>query len=258
MALREPVSTAFRPTQLRRQSSAARDERTQRFRLVFDFIETVLDHIADADNAAESPVPDDGKVADAAVGHFGHQLADAPRRIAGDNRPRHHLRDGQRQETGATMGEGMDNVALRDDPIDPLAVFAGDKSANISGDQRLYGCTYGLVGPDGRYCTSLVVQDCLDVHREASQALARAAPLANAYRIGAAAVVPQYMAIRPTLGTIFCSARRPRSRQGGDGHATKSLPWTRCGWIAIIPRRMVFPEASGRPGEGEDGAHRYL
>ena len=100
-------------------------------------------------------------------------------------------------------GEGVDNVALRDDSIDPFAVFAGDKSANISGDQRLYGCTYGVVWPDGRYCTSLVVQDCFDVHREASQAFARAAPLANAYRIGAAAVLPQYMAICPTFGDDF-------------------------------------------------------
>src|SRR5215831_4786640 len=37
-----------RPSTRSRLGSAARDERTQRFCLVFDLVETVFDHIADA------------------------------------------------------------------------------------------------------------------------------------------------------------------------------------------------------------------
>ena len=44
--------------------------------LVFDFVEPVLDDVADADNAAQAAVPDYREMADAAVRHFGHQLVD--------------------------------------------------------------------------------------------------------------------------------------------------------------------------------------
>jgi len=56
------------------QQRSAGDERAQRFCFVFDLVETVLDHIADTHDTAETSVPDHRKVTDAAVGHFGHQF----------------------------------------------------------------------------------------------------------------------------------------------------------------------------------------
>jgi hypothetical protein len=71
------------------------------------------------------------------------------------------------------MGEGVDNVALGDNPIDPLAIVAGDESADIAGDQRVNRRADCIVGSDCRYRTSLVVQDCFDVHLGPLRTLAR-------------------------------------------------------------------------------------
>src|SRR6516162_10007026 len=98
-------------------------------------------------------------------------------------------------------GKRMDNVALGNDSIDPLAVVAGDEGPDIAGDQRVDRRANRVARPDRRHRTSLVLQDCFDIHRVSLASFCARRP--NAYRTGAAAVLAQYMAVRRTLGDEF-------------------------------------------------------
>src|SRR5262249_45277337 len=69
----------------------AGDKRAHRMRLVLDLVEPVLDQVANADDAGQPAVVEHRKVADAPVGHLGHQLGDAVFRLAGDDGRGHHL-----------------------------------------------------------------------------------------------------------------------------------------------------------------------
>src|ERR1700722_12743133 len=72
-------------------SGGAGDERAHRMRFVLDLVEPALDQIADADDAAQPAVAHHWKVADAPVGHLGHQLRDAVVGAAGHGRLCHHI-----------------------------------------------------------------------------------------------------------------------------------------------------------------------
>src|SRR6516225_6368935 len=143
---------AARPSRLAsRGPLGSGDERAQRTRLVLDLVEPVLDHIADADDAAEAPVLDHREMADAAVRHFCHQLVDTVGGIASYHPRRHHFRDLERQEIGAASGKAVHNVALRYDPVDTITVLADDEGANIAGNQRVHRGADRLIRPDRRY-----------------------------------------------------------------------------------------------------------
>src|SRR5580704_2656004 len=105
-------------------------------RFVLDLVEPALDHIADADDADEPAVLDHREVADAAVGHLGHQLGDAVARIAGHHRPAHHLADANRQQVAAVAAERLDDVTLGYDADDVLAVIADDERADAAQAQH--------------------------------------------------------------------------------------------------------------------------
>src|SRR6202035_4024378 len=144
---------------------SAGDERAHRARLVFDFVEPVLDDVADADDAAQPAVLDHREMADAAVRHFRHQLVDGIRQLASHHPPGHHLGDVERQQSGSVVGHAVHDVALRDDPVDGFAVLADDEGADIAGNQLLHSGADRLVRPDRRHRTPLGAQNALDVHR---------------------------------------------------------------------------------------------
>ena len=62
------------------------------------------------------------------------------------------------------IGKAVDDVALRNDAVDPLAVFADDKGADIAVAQRGQRRRYRLIGTDRCHRPPLPTQDCFDIH----------------------------------------------------------------------------------------------
>ena len=95
-----------------------------------EFIETVLDHVADADNAAEPPTVDHRNVPNAITRHPAHHRGDAVVWRAGVDRRGHHLGDGQCEQLRSVLRQAADNVPFRDQAQDRVSFFADNEGAN--------------------------------------------------------------------------------------------------------------------------------
>src|ERR1700730_15450269 len=168
LSLRE-IASSLRSSQLqpgrRWPPSRAGDEGAQRLRLELDLVEAVLDEVADADDAAQPPVGHDREMADAPVGHLGHQFADRVAGLAGDDVAGHDPADRERQEIGGLLGKRDHDIALRQDAIDAIAVLADDDRADPLPVQHVDRVADRRVRPDRRDPIALVAQDRLDIHR---------------------------------------------------------------------------------------------
>src|SRR5580704_14123551 len=92
------------------RSGGARDVGLERRGLQLDFVEAVLDHVADADEARQLAVAEHGKVADAPLGHERHQIRDPVLRTAGDYGLGHELFNAALERRRAVRAEGMNDV----------------------------------------------------------------------------------------------------------------------------------------------------
>src|SRR5258707_1406163 len=144
--------------------ASAGDEAAQRIGLELDFLDAVLDEVADADDADEDAVLDDGQVTKAMLGHACHQIAYGVFGNAGDDLARHQLVDRHRQQRGALLGEGMDDVALGEDAGDPAPVLADQEGADAAGLELAHRRPHRGIGPDRRDVAALGAQDGFDVH----------------------------------------------------------------------------------------------
>src|SRR4051812_45764076 len=87
-------------------SHRACDVFAQRVRLALDFLEALLDHVADANHAAQLPVALDHRdVPDTSVGHQRHDRAHLIVARAGEHLLGHHAVDARAQHLGAVIGE---------------------------------------------------------------------------------------------------------------------------------------------------------
>jgi hypothetical protein len=74
-----------------------------------------LHDVADRDQPDQLAALHDGQMAEAAGGHHLHDLLDRGVGVAGHDIARHDVRRLERQGRRAVRGDGMDDVALRDD-----------------------------------------------------------------------------------------------------------------------------------------------
>ena len=95
-----------------------------------EFIETVLDHVADADNTAEPPTVDHRNVSNAMTRHPAHHRGDAVVRRTGDDGRGHRLGHGQCEQLRSVLRQAADNVPFRNQAQDCVSVVANDEGAN--------------------------------------------------------------------------------------------------------------------------------
>src|SRR5258708_747695 len=91
------------------------DISAQSLDLELDLVQTLLHHVADADDSQKRAILDDGQVPDALVGHH---LADLDQRVAGRAHPdlaAHQLLSRKRQHTGRMFRDAPDDVAFGND-----------------------------------------------------------------------------------------------------------------------------------------------
>src|SRR5580704_8837927 len=79
-------------------------------------------------------------------------------------------------------GEGGDDVAFGQDAIDPLAIVADDKRADMLAIEAVNSLRDRRAGGDGRDPIALVAQDLLDIHWACLQSGAAAARRSGAKR----------------------------------------------------------------------------
>ena len=95
-------------------------------------VDAILDEIADADDADERALADNGKMAEAPLRHARHELAHRILGLAGDDAPRHERVDRHRHEGGAVLGEGMHDVALGEDAGNATPILAHHQGADAA------------------------------------------------------------------------------------------------------------------------------
>src|SRR5215471_3183383 len=93
-------------------SAGAGDVGLQRGALQLDLVEPVLDDVADADEAGELAVAEHRQVADAPLGHEGHQVRNPILRAAGDHGLGHQLLDAALEQSNSVAAEPVDDVPL--------------------------------------------------------------------------------------------------------------------------------------------------
>src|SRR3954462_6107598 len=99
------------------RSAHAADVLPHRLRFAPDLVQAVLDHVADADVAAEPSVMLDHRdVTDPLVGHQRHDRAHPVLPGTGEYLARHHAADALAEHRAAPVGERVHDPALRDDP----------------------------------------------------------------------------------------------------------------------------------------------
>src|SRR3954447_15272548 len=147
-------------------SHRARDVFAQRVRLALDFLKALLDHVADANHAAQPPVALDHRdVPDTSVGHQRHDRAHLIVARAGEHLLGHHAVDARAQHLGAVIGERPHDPSLREDAGDPVPVRGDDQGADLLIAHAMQGVRDGRLGRDGANLSPFVRQDVLDVHR---------------------------------------------------------------------------------------------
>src|SRR4051812_49283275 len=148
------------------RSHRAGDVLAQRVRLALDFIEALLHHITDADHAAQPPVLLDHRdVPDAPLGHERHDRAHPIVARAGEHLLGHHAADTLAQDVDAMIGDGVEDVAIREDAGQVRAVLGDHERSDPLGTQAAERFSDRHIGPNGLHLASLARQDVLDVHR---------------------------------------------------------------------------------------------
>src|SRR3954447_5732901 len=148
------------------RSHRARNVLAQRVRLALDFLETLLDHVADADHAAQpAGTLDHRNVPDAPLGHQRHDRAHLIVAGAGEHLLGHHAADARAQHRGAVIGERPHDPSIRDDAGDPRPVRGDHQGADLLIAHAMQSVRDGRLGRDGAHLSPLARQDVLDVHR---------------------------------------------------------------------------------------------
>src|SRR5688572_2668854 len=149
--------------------SAAADILPHGARLLLELAEPMLDHIADADDAAERACRIHHRnVADPALGHDRHELADCVPCLAGDHTLGHHRAHTLFHHASTTFGDGPGDAAVRDDPGDPPSILGHDQSANPFGAEPPYRLADRGIRLDRADLPALAGQDPIDLHPAAS------------------------------------------------------------------------------------------
>src|SRR5579883_1009660 len=152
---------------------------------LLELADPALDHIADADDAAQNPVADDRHVAYAVLGHDRHHRFDLVVGAAGVHRARHDGGDGVVHDRSPHGGEATHDLTLGHDALDARPVPRNHEGADVEPRQRGDRIRDRRVPPDGGDRRSLVLQHRRDAHaaplspppwRRASQSLCQPAP----------------------------------------------------------------------------------
>src|SRR6478672_2623944 len=133
--------------------------------LELELADAVLHHVTDADDAGQLSVGDHRDVPDAVLGHRLHEVGEAVVARAGAHVGGHDLADGRLEDVRVGVQTAYD-VALADDPRDPLAVVADHERADVvlgeEGDQL----AHRGVRTDGHHLVArLGLDHVVDLHR---------------------------------------------------------------------------------------------
>src|SRR5258708_6845704 len=93
-----------------REIGVAKDARLQ-----FDLLQPTLDRITDADDSYQLALLDDRQMPNPTLGHLDHDALECVFPAACDDLASHQVFGLEPQQVGAVFGQGMQNVALRQD-----------------------------------------------------------------------------------------------------------------------------------------------
>ena len=116
-----------------------RDVAAQEFNLQLGVVQSLLDHVTDADHANHLAVIDDGKMADPSLSHDVHDLSYGVMARAAANIRGHHITDFLRQDIRSAAGKRLYDVALGYDAADRVIAVYHQKGANPALDQDVDG-----------------------------------------------------------------------------------------------------------------------
>src|SRR3954447_1960955 len=148
------------------RSHRAGDVLAQRVRLALDVVEPLLHHVADTDHSAQPAILlHHRNVTDAPVGHQRHERTHPVLARAGEHLLGHHAADTLAQDVDAVIGDGVEDVAIREDAGQVRAVLGDHERSDPLGTQAAERFSDRHVGPNGLHLAPLARQDVLDVHR---------------------------------------------------------------------------------------------
>jgi hypothetical protein len=102
----------------------------QGFNLQLGVIQSLLDHVTDADEADKLTVINNRKMANSSLGHDVHDLGYGVMARATANIPGHHITDFLRQDIRSVSGERPYDVALGYDAADRVIAVHHQNGAN--------------------------------------------------------------------------------------------------------------------------------
>src|SRR5687768_18393530 len=140
----------------------------QGFNLQLGVVQSLLDHVTDADHANHLAVIDDGKMAGPFLSHDGHDLGYGVMARAAANIPGHQITDFLRQDIRSAAGKRPYDVALGYDAVDRVIAVHHQKGANPALGQDVHGFGDRSIGGDGYDVGSLALNDSCYMHSNRS------------------------------------------------------------------------------------------